>query len=462
MTQSPDETREIGKLFASVLRARDVVLMTGCLGAGKTCFVGGVAEALRVKGHVSSPTFTLLHVHEPAEENRLPLNHFDVYRLDGAEDFVRHGFDEISYQDGITLIEWGDRVRGALPDDVIELAITFGSDDDERVLRFLFPEGRECDGEKIQPGKLLFSLPMIMPVENCNTGEGPIVPIMAMTDRLLADQDVFSGSLNLTQPWLDVPDLGCQLSVFLTPEADVERIKDEMHSILHKLWEDRDKFNVYVPSIEESLEACTTLAPPVCLVELGDIVSAGGVGDSTIALRALLKSKSLRPACLTVMDKNTVAQALTIGLKKRGVFSIGSDVDHGYNTRTPVHATVMNFNSDRVAPVGNTESGVLYDMGMRVLLKTDDDMYIIVNEYPSYNHDQAMVTSMGIDPRSFKVIVQKTHQMFKEGYRGIMGSFIYADTEGFTDRNLKRLPYKNARRPLYPLDDCVYTTIIHA
>ncbi|NMA36200.1 MAG: tRNA (adenosine(37)-N6)-threonylcarbamoyltransferase complex ATPase subunit type 1 TsaE [Clostridiaceae bacterium] len=150
MTQSPDETREIGKLFASVLRARDVVLMTGSLGAGKTCFVGGVAEALRVKGHVSSPTFTLLHVHEPAEENRLPLNHFDVYRLDGAEDFVRHGFDEISYQDGITLIEWGDRVRGALPDDVIELAITFGSDDDERVLRFLFPEGRECVGEKFR------------------------------------------------------------------------------------------------------------------------------------------------------------------------------------------------------------------------------------------------------------------------------------------------------------------------
>jgi len=148
MTQSPDETRELGKLFASVLRARDVVLMTGSLGAGKTCFVCGVAEALRVKGHVSSPTFTLLHVHEPAKENRLPLNHFDVYRLDGADDFIRHGFDEISYQDGITLIEWGDRVREVLPDDVIELAITFGDDDDERVLRFLFPEGRESDGEK--------------------------------------------------------------------------------------------------------------------------------------------------------------------------------------------------------------------------------------------------------------------------------------------------------------------------
>ncbi len=149
-TKSAEETRELGFLFASVLRARDVVLMTGSLGAGKTCFVGGVAEALRVKGHVSSPTFTLLHIHEPADKGRPSLNHFDVYRLDGADDFIRHGFDEISYQDGITLIEWGDRVRDALHDDVIELAITYGRDDDERILHFIFPDGREGDADNFR------------------------------------------------------------------------------------------------------------------------------------------------------------------------------------------------------------------------------------------------------------------------------------------------------------------------
>ncbi len=146
-TRSSEETREVGRLFASVLRVRDVVLMTGSLGAGKTCFVGGVAEVLGVKGHVSSPTFTLLHIHDAAAKGQLPLNHFDVYRLDGADDFIRHGFDEISYQDGVTLVEWGDRVRAALPDDAIELAITFGSDDDERNLHFVFPTGRENDAD---------------------------------------------------------------------------------------------------------------------------------------------------------------------------------------------------------------------------------------------------------------------------------------------------------------------------
>ncbi|HHW93340.1 MAG TPA: tRNA (adenosine(37)-N6)-threonylcarbamoyltransferase complex ATPase subunit type 1 TsaE [Clostridiaceae bacterium] len=150
VTRSAEKTRELGVLFASILRERDVVLLTGSLGAGKTCFVGGVAAGLHVKGHVSSPTFTLLHIHEPARKGLSALNHFDVYRLEGADDFIRHGFDEISYEDGITLIEWGDRVRDALSDDAIELAITFGQNENDRILHFIFPEGREDDVDKFR------------------------------------------------------------------------------------------------------------------------------------------------------------------------------------------------------------------------------------------------------------------------------------------------------------------------
>lgn len=307
--------------------------------------------------------------------------------------------------------------------------------------------------ERLHPQKLYYTLPLIMAVENCNTAEGPIVPIMAMTDELLADGDVLSGCLNLTQPWLDVPDLGCQLSMFVRPGADKKRIQDKMKAILRKLWADKEAFNVEVPSIEEALEISRDYTAPVCVVELGDIVSAGGVSDSTVALRALLKSNR-RPACVTVMDKKTVAAAIKVGVGHEGDFVIGGEKDKGYNTNTAVHAKVLYFNGDRVAPVGNTEKGLLFDMGMRVLLKTDDDLYIIVSEFPNYNHDHAMMTSMQVNPTDMNVIIQKTHQMFKEGYRGVMGSFIYADTEGFTDRNLKRLPFKNVRRPIYPVDEC--------
>ena len=138
---------------------------------------------------------------------------------------------------------------------------------------------------------------------------------------------------------------------------------------------------------------------------------------------------------------------------KQGMVYRGGEVDHSYNTKAAVKATVQFFNGEKIAPTGNTEKGLLFDMGMRVTLKTDDDLYIIVSEYPNYNHDKAMMTSMNVDPTQMKVIIQKTHQMFKEGYRGIIGTALYADTEGFTDRNIPRLPFKNVRHPLYPIDD---------
>lgn len=96
---------------------------------------------------------------------------------------------------------------------------------------------------------------------------------------------------------------------------------------------------------------------------------------------------------------------------------------------------------------------MLYDLGKRVTPKTDDGLYIIVNEQPTASYDQAMLTSMNVDPRKMQVIIQKSHQLFKEGFRNVMGSSLYADTEAFTDRNIPRFPFKNVARPLYPLDD---------
>lgn len=307
--------------------------------------------------------------------------------------------------------------------------------------------------EKQKPQKLYHTLPLIMAVENCSTETGPIVPVMDMVKALLQDPDVLSGGLNLTQPWLDVPDLGCQITMFVRPGADTAEIDRKMQEILTCIWDNRKAFEVEVPAIETALEESVRCQAPVCVVELGDIVSAGGASDSSVALRALLQRPDLRPACVTIMDRDTVAAAQQLGIGRIGDFCIGGTPDNGYNAKTPVRAEVLFFNSEKVAPTGNTEKGLLFNMGMRVTLKTADELYIIVSEAPNYNHDQAMMTSMQVDPRQMRIIIQKTHQMFKEGYRDVMGSFLYADTEGFTDRNIPRLPFKNVRRPLYPLDD---------
>ncbi|NLA71872.1 MAG: tRNA (adenosine(37)-N6)-threonylcarbamoyltransferase complex ATPase subunit type 1 TsaE [Clostridiaceae bacterium] len=142
LTSSPAQTYEIGRELASHLLAGDVVILTGSLGAGKTCLVRGIAAGLGVKGHVSSPTFTILHPHEPGDKRGVPLHHFDVYRLRDADEFVANGFDELITGDVISLIEWGDRVRIALPKEILEIAITYGEKPDERVLALRFPEYR--------------------------------------------------------------------------------------------------------------------------------------------------------------------------------------------------------------------------------------------------------------------------------------------------------------------------------
>ena len=102
----------MGRFFGDIAVAGLVVLLNGDLGAGKTCFAQGVAKGLGVAGNspVTSPTYTLLNIHQ----GRLPLYHFDLYRLSQVDDLADLGYDEFAEGDGMTLVEWADRMNDAL------------------------------------------------------------------------------------------------------------------------------------------------------------------------------------------------------------------------------------------------------------------------------------------------------------------------------------------------------------
>jgi tRNA threonylcarbamoyladenosine biosynthesis protein TsaE len=111
-TSGPEETRGLGKCFGELALAGLVVLLNGDLGAGKTCFAQGVAMGLGVsaKTPVTSPTYTLLNIHL----GRLVLYHFDLYRLSQVDDLADLGYDEFAEGEGLTLVEWADRMTDAL------------------------------------------------------------------------------------------------------------------------------------------------------------------------------------------------------------------------------------------------------------------------------------------------------------------------------------------------------------
>ena len=146
-TSTAVDTQALAESLAAVVRAGDLLVLAGEMGAGKTAFAQGFARGLGIPGRVTSPTFTIVQEHTGG---RLALHHLDVYRLEHLREVTDLGLGEMLDEDAVMLVEWGDAVLPALPDQYLEVRITFGDGDDERLL-----ELRPCGGSWPARARLL-------------------------------------------------------------------------------------------------------------------------------------------------------------------------------------------------------------------------------------------------------------------------------------------------------------------
>jgi tRNA threonylcarbamoyladenosine biosynthesis protein TsaE len=129
-TTSPEETYAFGQYLAKVLGPGQVVCLAGDLGAGKTLFVQGLAKALGIEDIVNSPTFTIVNVYEA----NFPIYHFDLYRLNYAEELLDIGFYEYTESKGLSIIEWPDKFPEELPAEYLWIDIKTTENNNERIL----------------------------------------------------------------------------------------------------------------------------------------------------------------------------------------------------------------------------------------------------------------------------------------------------------------------------------------
>ena len=129
VARSVEETQAVGEALGARLGPGAVVACVGELGAGKTCFLQGVARGLGVTADVTSPTFVLVNVYR----GRLPVYHMDAYRTESLLEVVDLGLEEMLDGDGVTLIEWADKVRPLLPARAIVVRITGLGDEPRRI-----------------------------------------------------------------------------------------------------------------------------------------------------------------------------------------------------------------------------------------------------------------------------------------------------------------------------------------
>ena len=114
------DTYELGEKIGQVAKPGMVISLTGDLGVGKTVFTQGLAKGLGIEEPVNSPTFTIVQVYE---EGRLPLYHFDVYRIGDIEEMDEIGYEDYFYGEGVCLIEWADLIREILPEQMCRVTI---------------------------------------------------------------------------------------------------------------------------------------------------------------------------------------------------------------------------------------------------------------------------------------------------------------------------------------------------
>ncbi len=143
--KGPEDTEALGRKIAESALPGEVYALVGDLGTGKTTLVQAVARGLGIKSKILSPTFTIVQEYD---EGRLPLYHFDVYRVSSEDDLFELGFDEYLEGRGICLIEWADLIEELLPEDICAIFLDYGASEDERYCRIVSPLGPAEPGKK--------------------------------------------------------------------------------------------------------------------------------------------------------------------------------------------------------------------------------------------------------------------------------------------------------------------------
>ncbi len=139
-TNTPQETFRLGREMGEKARSGEIYCLDGELGVGKTVFAQGFAAGLGVLEPVSSPTFTILQIYETG---RMPLYHFDVYRIGDVEEMEEIGYEDYFYGEGVCLIEWSRQISELLPDQAVHVEIEKHLEKGFDYRGILVTEGRE-------------------------------------------------------------------------------------------------------------------------------------------------------------------------------------------------------------------------------------------------------------------------------------------------------------------------------
>lgn len=303
---------------------------------------------------------------------------------------------------------------------------------------------------KIDPVQAACFPPMAINIERQCTSESPCRDLVQRFKDVEQRENVLAASLMLGFPYADVEEMGSAALVVTNGKPELaQKLANELGQ---EMWSFRQGLAGTFLSVPDAVAQAAKLPGPVCMLDMGDNVGGGSPGDGTWIAHELLKT-GIGPAFVCIDDPAAVAAAEAIGVGKSGRFAIGGRTDdlHG----APL---VGDFNVLQLADGKYSESEVRhggfteFDQGRTAILTTPAGLMIMVTSKRTLPFSLRQLTSFGLSPSQFQIIVAKGVNAPLAAYRDVCPTILRVNTRGVTVADMTQLPYKHRRRPMFPFE----------
>lgn len=296
--------------------------------------------------------------------------------------------------------------------------------------------------------------PVAISIDRQHTAEEPCQSLYAVLDDHLSQPGVLANTVFHGFPYADVAEMGS--SFVVVTDGDVDLARREASWLGSWLVERRHEFECGLLSVEQALEEIQRKSQPrTCLLDVGDNVGGGSPADGTVLAHALYRHPcGLSFVCL--LDPESAEQAISTGPGARVTLAMGGKTDDRHGPPLEVDVEVVSIHNGLFEESQVRHGGrVGFAMGPSAVVRTDRGLTILLNSRRTPPFSLGMLTSCGLDPSAFRVLVAKGVNAPIAAYREVCARFLRVDTPGVTCANMTRLSFQHRRRPLFPFEEDV-------
>jgi microcystin degradation protein MlrC len=314
---------------------------------------------------------------------------------------------------------------------------------------------------ELSPVVAMERLPAAVEILRQGTSAEPMRSLMAACARAEDVDGILAASLTMGYPWADVPDMGVVVTV--VADGDDALARGTAREIAGLAWSQREGFLGRGIAVDEAIVQLEVDAKdtndagdgsdgPLLLLDMGDNIGGGSPGDSVILLEAAIAA-GVGGVLAIVVDPGAASAAATAGVGAQVELDVGASLDPRWGTPLRIEGRVTAISDGRFEEEGPSHAGQrFFDTGTSVALDIANGSVVVLNSKPVLPTSLEQVRHLGIDPRSFSVVIAKGVHSPLAAWLPISRRTVFVDTPGVTSGDLSRFEYRHRRKPLFPFE----------